>query len=131
MSQKSYLSLTLMLLLLACKATENEIKLPINIENGYIIIISEYDCSSCVTVLRNKINQLQTAKSETVGFYFKKTKSKNTYIDEITVKYPQLNWQELGKEQFSDISLKSFDGSSPFVLTIKNRKIVEIKSITK
>jgi hypothetical protein len=108
-----------------------EKELKINFKNGYVVVLSEYDCISCLKALQNKINFLIETSKNFVIAYFIKNNNTQGYPKNFLQNYPNLQSFPISKDLFSQISISSIRGSSPFLIEISDSKITEISSITK
>jgi len=108
-----------------------EKELKINFKNGYVVVLSEYDCISCLKALQNKINFLIETSKNFVIAYFTKNNNTQGYPKNFLQNYPNFQSFPISKDLFSQISISSIRGSSPFLIEISDSKITEIISITK
>lgn len=104
------------------------------IDNAILLVFSEYDCESCAKNTFTKVNSIvENEKLPIYGFYLTlKKKNNKLYKDFLKNTKKSIIWKETTDASlFSKVSLHSEKHYSPFVLQIKEGKVVAIKSINR
>lgn len=105
-------------------------KLNINFKEGYVIVLSEYDCISCMKIITKTIEKYSNENLK-VLYFLSSNKFVNKYPFALLKKYSHISSERIEKSLFLSISDLSREKSTPFLLKIKDGRIVDIYSFTK
>lgn len=105
-------------------------KININFQNGYVMVLSDYDCINCLKKVTQTIEEHRRNNLK-ILYFLSNNKAVNCYPVSLIKNYPEIPFERIDKQLFTSISLLSSKGTSPFLLKIEQSHITDIISFTK
>lgn len=129
------ISLLSLALLTSCNNKSNEInqtlekEYQVQFNDGYLVLISEFDCSTCVNRLKTILNELSEENVEFAGLYQQKNKNNIFIYSDVINQFSHINWKRIQNEStYYLFSEQSDNKKGPFLVKIENGVYKEVIS---
>lgn len=100
-------------------------------EDGFLVLISEFDCSSCVNRLNTILVEMRNENLKVAGLYQQNKKDNIFIYSDIISNFNYINWTRIQDNNiYYLISEHSSNKKGPFLIEVKDGMYIDVVSVS-